>query len=87
MRTTLERAARALGQPEGRSSDEIQDGGQLWRTYLPKARVVFEAIHDPSLDLVLAGGAVEDVGGVPIGAMRAEAVWISMIYRALAKVT
>lgn len=85
MKTTLERAARALCERDGHPSNAKRAGKALWRDYIPDARAVLNAIRDPSLDLVTIGGRVEDIGGIPIGALRAEAVWTSMVDTALAK--
>jgi hypothetical protein len=85
MKTTLERAARALCELDGHASDAKLGEKSMWHDYLPEVRAVFEAIRHPSLDLVATGGQIQDVGEKPIGALRAEAVWISMIDRALTK--
>ncbi|EJL28684.1 hypothetical protein [Novosphingobium sp. AP12] len=85
MKTTLERAARALCELDGQATDAKVGPKSMWQDYLPEVRAVFEAIRHPSLDLVATGGQIEDLGGTPIGALRAEAVWVSMIERALTK--
>jgi hypothetical protein len=87
MKTTLERAARALCELDGHATDAKLGAKSMWQDYLPEVRAVFEAIRHPSLDLVATGGQVEDLSGMPIGALRAEAVWVSMIDRAMTKLS
>ncbi|WP_236575251.1 MULTISPECIES: hypothetical protein [unclassified Sphingobium] len=56
--TPLERAARALCKLDGHAEDGEREGKPLWRSYLPQAQAVLDAIQEPSLHMTEAGAAV-----------------------------
>jgi len=56
--TPIERAARALCKLDGHAEEGEREGKPLWRSYLPQARAVLEAIHEPSLRMTEAGATV-----------------------------
>lgn len=56
--TPIERAARALCKLDGHVEDGECEGKPLWRCYLPQARAVLEAIHEPSWRMTEAGATV-----------------------------
>lgn len=48
----LERAARALCALDGNPENASLDGKPLWQDYLPEARAVFQAIREPSGEML-----------------------------------
>ena len=53
-----ERAARALCEADGNPADLMMGAQPMWKSYLPKVRIVLEAIHEPNDRMSEAGGQV-----------------------------
>ena len=56
--TPIERAARALCRLDGHPEMATMDGKPLWQDYLPEARAVIEALHEPSQSMREAGAEI-----------------------------
>lgn len=54
----VERAARALCEADGNSTDFVVGIQPMWKSYLPKVQTVLKAIREPNERMAEAGGQV-----------------------------
>lgn len=74
----IERAARALCRADGLPENIAFEGRPMWRTYVPKACAVLEALRDPSF------AVLEAADNTPCSVKTSD-LWRAMIDAALAE--